>query len=68
MRKKVNEVKADLISGKKRVFAGMIKDNQGMRHDFANGLDENSQALLRMNYLVEGVETLHGRSEEPATR
>ncbi len=68
VRKKVNEVKADLISGKKRVFAGMIKDNQGMRHDFANGLDENSQALLRMNYLVEGVETLHGRSEEPATR
>lgn len=60
VRKTLEKAKQDLISGERSVFSGIIKDNQGIAHDFTNE-EGYSEELLHMNYLVEGVETLHGR-------
>lgn len=60
VRKRVDDVKAELENGSLAVFSGEIVDNQGIMHGH-EGSNEDSHELLNMNYLVAGVETIHGR-------
>ena len=56
VRKAVDAAAADLASGKRFVFSGPLKDNNG-KVILAAGqhMDVTDPALLRVNYLVEGV-------------
>ncbi|KEI01717.1 BMP family ABC transporter substrate-binding protein [Clostridium botulinum] len=54
-KQKINKAKEDIISGKKKIFAGPIKDNKGTEK-IKLGNVMSDKELLKFNWFVEGVQ------------
>ena len=54
VRNEIQQIQNDIVSGKRQIFQGPIRDNEG-KPVVSAGQSLSPVQILNMNYLVEGV-------------